>query len=88
MITKKQLETIQAVAAAVVDTVREAGEFGAPSGGLYAALMAHGCTLSQYQSLMRALVSAGKLVLRHDCYFIAAEAHGPAECETDAGRIF
>ena len=87
MVTKQQLATIRAVSQAVVETVREAGAHGAPSGVMYAALMAHGCTLSQYQSLMHALVSAGKVVLRHDCYFIA-EAHGPEECETDAERLF
>lgn len=54
---------------AIVDSVKAAGSHGAPAGVLYSALMAHGCTLSQFQSLMGAIVSAGKLTQRGHLYF-------------------
>lgn len=59
--TEKQLAAIRAIAAAIVDSVKEAGALGAPSGIVYAALSAHGCTLDQYQQFIGALVRTGKL---------------------------
>lgn len=59
--TANQLEAIRRIAAAIVETVKETGEQGAPSGIVYAALMSQGCTLDQYQSFISALVRTGKL---------------------------
>ena len=41
-------ETLQRLGLAVLETVQESGQMGAPSGHLYAALMVHGATLSHY----------------------------------------
>ena len=62
-------EAVRQIADAVVESVRVAGDQGAPGGMLYAALMAHGASFSQYQSLMGALVRAGKVTRRGDLYF-------------------
>lgn len=49
------------IVTAIVETVAEVEPNGAPGGILYAALSAQGMTLSQFQSIMNALVSAGRL---------------------------
>jgi len=54
---------------AVVDSVRAGGPLGVPGGTLYATLMTYGCTLSQYEQIMGALVSAGRLEKRGELYF-------------------
>lgn len=66
--TKEQISALRAIGDAIVDACKAAGEMGAPGGHLYAALMAQGCTLSQFQSIMSGLELAG-LVTRHgECY--------------------
>lgn len=57
----QQRLAVMVLANAVVDAVRGAGSMGAPAGTLYAALMAHGCTLAQFESLMAGLVRVGRL---------------------------
>jgi hypothetical protein len=56
----------------IVESVRAAGPLGAPGGLMYAALMAHGCTLSQFQTIMGTLVDLGKLERRGQLYFVGA----------------
>jgi hypothetical protein len=67
--TEQQKQAVRMIGAYIVDSVRVAGSMGAPGGTLYAALMAHGCTLEQFESLMGALVRAGKLQKRGQLYF-------------------
>ena len=67
-LTTQQQSAVTMIVHAVLDTIRESGPMGAPSGILYAGLMAQGCSLSQYQSLMGALERAGKVRLDGDCY--------------------
>jgi hypothetical protein len=70
--TKEQaVKAVQEIAASIIEAVKVAGPMGAPGGTIYSALMAHGCTLSQYQQLMAALVAAGKLTKRGELYFAA-----------------
>jgi hypothetical protein len=69
--TPAQINAVQLVAMMITDTVREAGPLGAPSGPMFAALSAQGCTLNQYQSIMSALVRAGKLTQDGNVYHIA-----------------
>jgi predicted transcriptional regulator len=69
---KDQLVAVQRVALAVLESIDEAGPLGAPSGILYAALMAQGCTLDTYRKIMDPLVRKGFLVLEHDCYSMTA----------------
>jgi hypothetical protein len=57
---------VLAIANAIIEAVREAGPEGAPASSLYLALAERGCSFSQFEQLMSALVSAGKL--RQDCY--------------------
>lgn len=72
-LTRAQAMALRAIVGAVVQAVAEAGPTGAPSGVLYAALTAHGCSLSQYQSLMGALVRNGTLRADGDVYFIGED---------------
>ena len=69
-LTRVQALKLAAICKAVIETVREAGPMGAPGGHIYAALMAQGASLSQYESLMSALVRSGKLERRGHCYHV------------------
>ncbi len=57
-----------ALADAVAEIVEAGGELGVPGGTLYAALMTYGCTLEQFEGLMRALVATRRVVRRGDLY--------------------
>ena len=72
-------ETLQRLGLAVLETVQESGQIGAPSGHLYAALMVHGATLSQYQSFMATLTRTGLLVLGGQCYTITDKGRSVME---------
>lgn len=60
--TREQILAAQRIGAVVLETIQDAGELGAPSGVIYAALQTQGCTLNQYQSLLAPLVSRGFVV--------------------------
>jgi hypothetical protein len=45
----------------VEDTVREVGSEGAPSGPIYAALMAYGITLEEYEAVIEKLIRSGRV---------------------------
>jgi hypothetical protein len=68
-IEPKAVAAIRAIADAIVEAVNVAGDRGAPGGVLYAACMAHGLSLAQFEQFMGALVAAGKLTKRGDLYF-------------------
>ena len=68
--TNEQIKALRAVANAIIETVSLAGPLGAPGGHLYAALMASGCTLNQFEQIMAGLVSAKMLTKRGECYFV------------------
>lgn len=70
--TAAQDQLIRKIADAILAAVAEAGPLGAPGGHLYAALMAHGATLDQYESFMAGLVRAGLVTKRGECYHITA----------------
>jgi len=69
--TTTDAKALQMVFDAIVDAVKAAGPIGAPGGVIYAALMAHGCTLTQYQSLMGYLVRKGTLKQDGHLYHVA-----------------
>lgn len=71
--TKDQIRAAQRIGLSVLEVIEEAGELGAPSGPMYAALNAQGCSLSQYQSLMGTLQSRGFVTLQSDCYTLTPE---------------
>ena len=55
-----QAEAMAELCSIIVESVRDVGTMGAPSGQMYAALMQY-MTLEQYQTIMGGLVAAGKL---------------------------
>jgi hypothetical protein len=69
--TVEQLKALKQIADAIIESVKAAGPLGAPGGTIYAALMAHGCTLNQYEQIMAGLVRAGKLRKSGECYHVA-----------------
>lgn len=69
-LTKKQVIAVQQVGLAVLEAIQAAGELGAPSGVLYAALLHQGCTLTQFQSLTGSMERRGFVVQESDCFTI------------------
>jgi hypothetical protein len=53
----------------IVETVKETGSVGAPSGIMYAAVMNVGMRLEQYELIMAALVKDGRLRKRGHVYY-------------------
>jgi len=70
-LTPTQANALKIAVDAVLDAVKAAGDRGAPGGIIYAALMQHGASFSQYESLMGALVLTGRLRREDDLYFVA-----------------
>ena len=71
------IESLQKVGLGVLEACSVAGDQGAPGGVLYAAMMTHGATQTQFESFMSGLVGKGMLNKEDDCYVI-----------TDAGQAF
>jgi predicted transcriptional regulator len=69
MTTPQAKRTALQIANAVLETVNEAGENGAPAGVMYAAFMAHGMSLAMFEAVTEALVDAGKIVKRNNCFY-------------------
>lgn len=66
-------EALPRIGLAILSAIESAGELGAPGGLLYAGLMAHGASLSQYQSLMAGLERKGKVRREGELYFLTIE---------------
>lgn len=64
MTVKEQANAIIEVCRAVIATVKEAKEV--PAGTVYAALMAQGCTLAQYQQIESLCLETGLITKRGD----------------------
>ena len=58
---------------------------GAPSGALYAALMAY-LSVDQFEAMMRALVAAERISRRGDVYFLAGQQQAASPEPPDAAR--
>lgn len=71
-IDERQQLALRAIVTAVMGTIEDAGALGAPSGVLYAALSAHGCSLEQFSSLMAALVRSGRVRQTANVYYYTA----------------
>jgi hypothetical protein len=67
-ITKSQDDAVRELCSAVIEVCAAAGPLGAPGRLLYTALMTHGCTMGQFETIMRVLVSVGKLTKHGQCY--------------------
>lgn len=63
---QQAVRAIQALAAIIEETAREAGPLGAPSGVVYMALNGVGVSLDTYQALLAALGRAGRIQVRGD----------------------
>jgi hypothetical protein len=68
--TTEQVNALRSVANAIIETVKLSGPLGAPGGHLYAALMASGCSLHQFEQIMAGLVSAKMLTKTGECYTV------------------
>lgn len=64
--TPEQIRAAQTVGKALLDTIAETAPLGAPSGPMYAALMEHGCTLNQYQSMTQSMLRNGLVTTEED----------------------
>ena len=76
--TTEQITALRAIADEIVEAVKAAGPMGAPGGVIYAGLMASGCTLAQYGSIMSAMVASGILTRHGDLYRVARGRTAPA----------
>lgn len=73
--TPQQIRALRNIAAGIIESARDA----APAGVIYAALMAHGASMGQFQSIMDTLTRKG--FLTHD-----ADAH--TYTATPAGTLW
>jgi len=62
------VDVLRHINLAILETIHEAGELGAPDGLLFAAMQTHGATLSQYRQIMSVLASRAYVTLDVDCY--------------------
>jgi hypothetical protein len=75
--TKTQIQALQSIAKGIIESCN-IDSFGAPSGIIYSALMGHGASLNQYQSIMDTLVRSGFLTHDADCQTYHATDSGIA----------
>lgn len=68
--TNHQKQTFARVVRAIVETIAECGERGAPSGPLYVAMMSQGMSLDTYQRIMAVIVDVGYATEKAHCYYI------------------
>ena len=61
--TNQQIKALQSIGKGIIESCN-IDSIGAPSGVIYAALMGHGASLNQFQSIMDTLVKHG--FLKHD----------------------
>lgn len=62
------VDLLRFVNLAILETIQEAGDPGAPDGLLFAAMQAHRATLAQYREIMSILASRAYVTLDEDCY--------------------
>jgi hypothetical protein len=72
MTPQKKVDALRLALPAILDAVKEAGSLGAPGGVLYAVLMDRP-SLQQFEEIMAALVSMGKLRKSGDLYHWVAD---------------
>ena len=59
-------------AAGILGACAAGGDLGAPGGVMYAGLMSKGYTLQDFNSILGAMVTAGLIDGRGDCYTLTA----------------
>jgi len=65
--TNNQIKALQSIGKSIIESCN-IDSTGAPSGIIYAALMGHGASLNQFQSIMDTLVSSGFLTHDNECH--------------------
>ena len=70
---KTQVYALMSVIDTVIEAINETGTEGIPGGTLYAMLMQHGCSLSQYEMIMGIIVDAGRASKRGHVYYSTKE---------------
>lgn len=58
---------LKAIGDTIIESAKDAGPMGIPSGHVYAILMGFNLSLSTYQSILAGLEKAGKIRVRNNC---------------------
>jgi hypothetical protein len=69
--TISQASALVGLCNTLIELVSTHGANGMPAGHLYAELMAYGCSLERFESIMAVIVSSGRLTKRGHVYFAA-----------------
>jgi hypothetical protein len=72
-----QIQALQSIAKGIIESAN-LSPTGAPSGVIYAALMGHGASLNQFQSIMDTLISCQFLTHDTECHTYHATDSGIA----------
>jgi len=75
--TNQQIKALQSIGKGIIESCN-IDSIGAPSGAIYAALMGHGASLNQFNSIMDTLVKHGFLTHDSECHTYHATDSGMA----------
>jgi predicted transcriptional regulator len=75
--TNQQIKALQSIAKGIIESCN-IDSIGAPSSAIYAALMGHGASLNQFNSIMDTLVKHGFLTHDSECHTYHATDSGIA----------
>ena len=73
--TNQQIKALQRIGKGIIESAN-LSPTGAPSGIIYSALMGHGASLNQFNSIMDTLVKHGFLTHDIDCHTYHATTEG------------
>jgi len=73
--TNQQIKALQSIGKGIIESCN-IDSIGAPSGAIYAALMVHGASLNQFNSIMDTLVKHGFLTHDSECHTYHATDSG------------
>ena len=69
LVTNSEAKAFLAICKAILETIREAGNNGAPASYLFTALQTQGCTVAQFDRLMQLLEEAGAVRQQYHTYY-------------------
>jgi len=75
--TNQQIKALQSIGKGIIESCN-IDSIGAPSGAIYSALIGHGASLNQFQSIMDTLVKHGFLTHDYDNHTYHATPSGLA----------
>jgi len=73
MLRTQKMNYLTGILVAIIETVKDMGDEGAPGGTLYAGLMSYGITLEIFNEIMGVLVEGGKLRKSGEVYFYVGD---------------